>query len=341
MNWIRLFLIMMMISVTVTAQAAHPQSLLEIAFNQAWFKNSYGHQYLDSSYDSIEVERMFKLTHEAGSRELRLWFFESTQFSLKNNYVKNVLKTLKIARENQVRVYMTIFDAQAYQPEVMGQVNRIRFERLFTEAGSREFLKDVILPLLNEIQKEGLTEQISKIDIVNEGDVLIDRSAIKDGWGGLKRMLCQWKAAVSTIPQFSKTPVTVSLRLDPYASFPPDLFEDQGTMACADFYDFHSYHTAGIIEQCDRLSVYSKRHKKPLVLGEFGQGYDAPQFDDELQLKNLKAYAEHANACGFSQAFAWRLSDVRDGHNPDARFSFEAYGKLRPAYFFIRDFNQR
>ena len=77
------------------------------------------------------------------------------------------------------------------------------------------------------------------------------------------------------------------------------------------------------------------------MLGEFGQGYDAPQFDDELQLKNVKAYAEHANACGFSQAFAWRLSDVRDGHNPDARFSFEAYGKLRPAYFFIRDFNQR
>ncbi|MBP6580697.1 MAG: hypothetical protein KA199_04090, partial [Sphingorhabdus sp.] len=75
------------------------------------------------------------------------------------------------------------------------------------------------------------------------------------------------------------------------------------------------------------------------VLGEFAQGFDAQQFDDQLQLENVKAYATSAQHCGFTEAFAWRLSDVRPGANPDARFSFEANGALRPAYHWIRGWN--
>ena len=55
---------------------------INVGFNQAWFKNHYASQYLDSNYDMNEVERIFKLSKAAGSQTIRLWFFESSGFPM-------------------------------------------------------------------------------------------------------------------------------------------------------------------------------------------------------------------------------------------------------------------
>ncbi len=39
------------------------------------------------------------------------------------------------------------------------------------------------------------------------------------------------------------------------------------------------------------------------------------------------------------EALAWRLSDVRNGVNKEARYSFEAFGQMRPAYYLIQKNN--
>ena len=305
-------------------------SAFEINFNQAWFKTQYAHSYKTGDYDENEVHRIMKLAKDAGTSELRLWFFEASVGNVpKKSEIANMIRTLQVAREHGLKIYFTFFDAWS-------QAN---MKKLFSQNGTHWFLSQVAIPLFKKIEAEGLTDVISKIDLVNEGDALIDRNIISDGWVGVKRFVCQWKSAISSVRTFQKVPMTLSLRLNEFASLPPDLFDDQGTMACADFFDFHSYHTTGVIDRCDQLKAYVATKKKMLVLGEFGQGFDAPQYDDQLQLENTRAYSINASACGFSQAFAWRLSDVRPGENPEARFSFESFGKTRPAYSFIHDLN--
>ncbi len=304
---------------------------LKIQFNQAWFKTNYSHSYQTGYFDAVEVRRIFNLAKVAGSNEVRLWFFESSVGDLPNqSEVLNMIETLKIARASEMKIYFTFFDAWS----------QAKIQSLFTLPGSDHFLNRVVIPLFQKIENAGLSDVISKIDLVNEGDALIDRQIISGGWNDLKKWICFWKNSIHQVSTFRKIPLTVSLRLDPYASLPPDLFEPHGTMECVDFYDFHSYHTQGVIERCEQLKAYSQLNLKKLVLGEFGQGYDAQHFDDQLQLNNAKAYAASAPSCGFSEAFAWRLSDVRPGENPEARFSFEANGKPRTAYFFVRDWNR-
>jgi hypothetical protein len=317
-----------LLSLCLNCSVAHA---FKIHFNQAWFKNDYAHFYQTGSFDPNEVQRIMDLAKGAGSDELRLWFFESSVGQVPApSEIQNRIETLRIAKTLGMKVYFTFFDA--WSPAAIAPV--------FTEQGSRSYLNNVVIPLFQKIEQAGLANVISKIDLVNEADALIDRKILPGAWDDLKLFICQWKQSIHQVRAFQTTPITVSLRLDQYASLPSDLLDPDGTMACADYYDFHSYHTQGVIDRCDQLRIYSQTRQKQMVLGEFAQGYDAQQFDDQLQLDNVKAYASSAPSCGFVEAFAWRLSDIRPGVNPDARFSYEANGRQRPAYRFIQNWNQ-
>jgi hypothetical protein len=81
-----------------------------------------------------------------------------------------------------------------------------------------------------------------------------------------------------------------------------------------------------------------QKYKKKIYLGEFGQL--SKSYDDNLQLMVNNNFANNAKRCGFSGALAWRLSDIRPGVNPEARYSYEAFGKPRPAYQFVKTFNE-
>ena len=106
---------------------------IPVGFNQAWFKNHYGNQYLDEAFDPIEVSRIFKLAKSGGAGQVRLWLFETTNYpmliwspegritGIREDYVRNVVKMLEIAREHGVRIYMTLLDPQVYRPDKADQ----------------------------------------------------------------------------------------------------------------------------------------------------------------------------------------------------------------------------
>ena len=323
---------------------------INVGFNQAWFKNHYASQYLDSNYDMNEVERIFKLSKAAGSQTIRLWFFESSGFpmihfeqgemiGLKDEFIKNVITTIKLAKSYDLKIYMTIFDAHTYRPDQLGRTELHNLRKIFQPAGMEIFLNKIIAPLMQAIGNENLSQTISKIDLINEGDTVIKRGGFDGGWNGMSKMLCQWKSFLSNYGGFNKTPITMSIRLHPLLPLPMDLLKDNGPMKCADIIDFHSYDNDGDIYRCSYLKKYSKLQKKKLILGEFGQNYFTHRYSDSLQMKNTQNFILNANRCGFSEALAWRLSDIRDGANPEARYSFEAFEKMRPAYYFIQKNN--
>lgn len=103
-----------------------------------------------------------------------------------------------------------------------------------------------------------------------------------------------------------------------------------------DFFDVHVYGDDPKLVQCDDLRRFSRKTGRKIYLGEFGQSSKA--FDDFVQMKITQGYLSEAKRCGLAGAFAWRLSDVRPGFNPEARFSYEAYGRLRPAFKTFQNF---
>jgi hypothetical protein len=313
---------------------------LNVGFNQAWFHNDYGQQYLDHKFDPIEIDRIFKLARSAGSKTVRLWLFESSDFPMLNwnekeligikpEFIKNFVRTLKIAEENQIKIYMTIFDAHAYAPgkEFM------KIRQFFNPKGTEQFLKLVMHPLMEEIKAQQLLSVVEKLDIINEGDTVVNRFGFNLGWAGVNKMLCTWKSAIPEIA------LTMSIRSHALLRLPLNLFADNGPLACADFFDFHSYSDQGKIHNCQRFKKYADKNIKPLILGEFGQSFFNHKYDDELHLTNTKNYIEQAQQCGFREALAWRLSDIRPGHNKESRYSFEAFGTTRPAFSVIQAHN--
>jgi hypothetical protein len=329
-----------------------PARAVPVGFNQAWFENHYGNQYLDEAFDPAAVERIFKLAKKGGADQVRLWFFETMNYPMLNwspeghitgireDYVRNVIRMLTIARDHQIRIYMTLLDPQVYRPDQRDQ-DHSRFKRILSQAGGHEFLERALAPMLKTIQEAGLADRISRIDLANEMDAAVNRFAFEGGWNGASRFLCQWRAFIRSRPGFETTPVSASLRLHPMLWLPGSLFDSRGSMACADFLDFHSYSDSGKIHRCGEILRYSKRNEKPVILGEFGQAYFTRRYSDDLQVRNTRNYIDSANACGFKEALAWRLSDIREGENPEARYSFEAFGTTRPAFELIREENSR
>jgi hypothetical protein len=323
---------------------------IPVGFNQAWFNNNYSGQYLDEYYDQAEVIRVLNLTQEAGAQNLRLWFFESPDFPMllwsndqivgvKKDFILNVLRTLELAKARNVKVYMTFLDAHSYRPDKLNRRELQKLRSIYQQSGGQDFLNNVIAPFLTAIHSAGLSSTISRIDIANEMDTVVNRFGFNEGWNGANRMLCQWSSFIKNIDGFNSTPITFSLRLHPLLYLPWDLLSETGPMKCADFLDFHSYANSGKIHRCRALKRYSQTNQKPLILGEFGQSYFDHRYDDDLQESNTRNYLESANKCGFSEALAWRLSDIRPGRNKEARYSFEAFSSPRPAYQVIKEHN--
>lgn len=323
---------------------------IPIGFNQAWFNNDYSGQYLDEFYDQEELTRVLNLAQNAGAENLRLWFFESPDLPMllwkdgqitgvKEDFVKNVIRTLELARVRNIKIYMTFLDAHSYRPDKLSRLELNKLRSIYQQSGGEVFLKNVITPLLTAINSAGLSNTISRIDITNEMDTVVNRFGFTNGWNGANRMLCQWSSFIKRLNGFNSVPITFSLRLHPLLYLPWDLLSDTGPMKCADFLDFHSYANSGKIYRCRSLKHYSQTHKKELILGEFGQSYFNHRFDDYLQEVNTRNYLKSAKECGFSEAFAWRLSDIRPGNNKEARYSFEAFGITRPAYEVIKEYN--
>jgi hypothetical protein len=342
---------MKLIALYVLILTSQSSLAVPTGFNQAWFNDAYGHQYMDYDFDLPEVKRIFKLAKSANAHSLRLWFFEGSELSminfdgntpveLKEEFTNNVISTLRAAKEIGVKVYFTVFDAQAYKIYNDPRDRFLRLRSLFSKFNGQNFLDNILTPLLRKINDAGLADAIDKFDLANEMDLLINRFGFKNGWRGAKRMLCQWKEAISSTQGFETTPVSFSIRLHPFIMLPLNILSDKGPMKCADFFDFHTYSNQGSIHRCSWVRRYANKNKKKVILGEFGQGFLNHRYSDDLQVNVTKNFIYNAKVCGFSESFAWRLSDIRPGYNKESRYSYEAHGKLRPGYYVIQKHNE-
>ena len=98
---------------------------------------------------------------------------------------------------------------------------------------------------------------------------------------------------------------------------------------CVDYFDLHLYNDSGDVPRCEDFKKFTAQKGKKLQLGEFEQ--KSKSYSDSLQEKVTYQFLKNAKNCGFQSAMSWRLSDVRPGHNEEARYSYESAGQWRPA----------
>lgn len=305
-----------------------PALALEKGFNQAWMKNNYGFQWLNAYYDPQYVERLLKLNQEHQSGLVRVWLYEGmylTQFhvidgrlKLKREVLKNFRHFLEAAKAKNLKVNLTFLDGNAFR-ELWLHPERLSFWwNVFNNKYGKqeEFYQEAILPVYKLAAEFKGT--VTQIDLVNEVNALDHFNLFEKGKLTMSSFLCQFKKG-------APAPVTASLGWgDAETRFFSGFLWD----SCLDFFDLHYYNDAGFIAGCEEFKKLARKGVH-LILGEFGQLSES--FDDDLQEYVTQKFLSNAKRCGFRGALAWRLEDYREGNNPEARYSFMAFGKPRPA----------
>lgn len=289
-------------------------------FNQGWFHNDYGSQWA-SRWDEGECLRMIRATRTHGGRVLRVWLFEGlAQPDLSGDKLAHIERALELAEQEGVELYITLFDANIVL-QGHDQAARNRWWNLLNdkyEAGSR-FRAEVLGPICDVMARH--RRAVFAVDLVNEVNAFVDRWWFQNGWDGARRFVASWRAAIKARVD---VPVTASFGWGGAEQLLVDRVIPQ---ASVDLYDFHVYADSGEFSNFNEIKAIARTF--PVYLGEYGQ--DSKAFDDALQVRVTEAFVENARRAGLAGAFAWRLSDIRPGHNPQARHSYEANGRWRPA----------
>lgn len=336
--------------------SASEKEEFNVGFNQAWIKTNFGHQWTSPAYDSKEVKRLLDLNQKAGSKTIRMWLFEGVETSaliwkegkvagINPEFLKNFEEFLKEAKKRGIKVYPTLFSPGALDHSKDKAIND-RWWNLFNDKfqAMDAFKENALRPLMNLLNRPEYQSSIFGIDVANEIDTGVLHDKFENKWSGANKFICGLKKEINPIPMTAslgwgiavvKNPTSLGISrgaeniiLDPNPH--PD---------CVDFWDIHVYRDSGEIKNCEKIKSMAQKYHKKIYLGEFGQ--DSDKFNDELQKTNAENFIRNAKRCGFSGALAWRLSDVRDGVNPDARHSFEAVevSKMRPAFEVIQKNN--
>jgi hypothetical protein len=323
---------------------------MNVGFNQAWLKNNFGHQWTSPSYDQNEVNRMFDLAQKARSKTVRIWLFEgidSTALIWKDgkvvglhpDFIKNFEAFLKEAKKRNLNIYPTLFTPEPLKDTNVKEI-RDRWWNLYNNKFNSmdSFKENALVPLMKIIQQESTSNVVNAIDVANEIDSGVIFNKFEGGWAGANKFICSLRSVISPIP------VTASVGwgrnyLKGYEGAENTILKPNPSQDCVDFWDIHIYRDNGEIKNCEEIKLLAEKYQKKIILGEFGQ--TANRFDDELQKKNTESFIKNAKKCGFSMALAWRLSDVRIGHNPEAKFSYESLvlNQTRPAFDIIRNHN--
>lgn len=337
-----------------------------VGFNQAWLGTYYSGQwqesYVDAEtkknvpvYSAAEADRMLDLTKNAGGKNLRIWLFEGQNSTalkwskdgkvegLDPAFLKTFEKFLLQAKAKGIQVYPTLFDANAFNDMPAGPM-RDRWWNLMNDknGGLDAFKKNALEPLFKLLNRPDLRSTISGLDIANEMDAAVNHNRFEKGWEGANKLICNIRSQLHEAKGSGKPiPVTASIGwpMIPLVNrAAADVLLDPNPHPnCVDFWDLHLYNNGGTIPNCAAIKAFVKKYQKKIYLGEFGQFSGA--YDDKLQKSNAESFIANAKRCGFSGALAWRLSDVRPGYNPEARYSYEGNGGLRPAYEVIKSAN--
>ena len=306
--------------------------------NQAWFKSLYGYQWLDGHYNKTYAEEVLVLNKKAGSELLRMWLFEgssltqfavnskSNDFKLRKDFLVNLKNFLLLARKHKVKISLTFLDGNAFQ-NLQDDPEKQRFwwNVFNNKYGMQErFYEQAIAPIYQLVKKE-FADVVTQFDLVNEVNALTEFKLFADEKEAMSQFLCR-------LGKGSPAPITASLG---WAN--PEWFFFGGLMdkSCLNFYDLHFYNDLGIIPLCENFKHLAEGGAI-FQLGEFGQ--ISPAFDDELQSRLTQRFLNQAKDCGFKAALAWRLVDVREGQNSEARFSYFAFNRPRPALNVFKSF---
>ena len=233
-----------------------------------------------------------------------------------------------------MRAYVTFFDANMYSNKPHPQYVRRRNEWWNVlndkyDAG-KGFRENVIKPLL-EVAR-GYQREIFGFDLINEFNALVKENWFAGGWLGAVKFVRTWREYIKSFGRDFK--VTASFG---HHDAVEHLLNGRLPKDAVDFYDFHAYSDKGDFDKESKLRELAKG--TPIYLGEFGQSSEA--FNNDLQLKVTHAFITRARKVGLAGAFAWRLSDIRPGTNPQARLSYEAFGTWRPAAYEFQALTER
>lgn len=329
-----------------TTSSLFAQSPWVAGFNQAWIQSAYASQWTES-WNEAEAERMIRSTHELGGSVLRMWIFEGTSpdgvfwdgsdndhagtsqrtrpTGIDPRMTTNLRRFMELAVRHQVKIYWTLFDGNFYlfNNGPGAPARRNEWWNLYNDdfgTGSA-FRQNVLTPVLDTLRP--FRQNIFGIDLVNEVNPLVRENFFRGGWAGCSEFARQWRALVK---ERLDVPVTASFGHHDAVSA---MLARGLTPDVVDFYDFHVYDDHGTIPSSRAITQFMRQTGRPVYLGEFGQS--SKSFDDTLQVQVTEKFMRGSFDAGLSGCFAWRLSDVRPGHNPEARHSYEASGKWRPA----------
>ncbi|MEO5668519.1 MAG: hypothetical protein ABIR96_10705 [Bdellovibrionota bacterium] len=332
---------------------AFPSLAFNVGFNQGWWKDNYGGQWIDPNYSPAEVRRILDLAQDAGSKTLRIWLFEGQDphalvwkndlvAGLHPDFLRNFEDFLMAAKERHIQVYPTLFDGNVLRTVKGGLRNRW-WNIMNGKFGARDaFQKNALAPVLALLYRADLRPGIFGIDVMNEIDAAVVGGKFEKSWASANALSCGTRDFIRTrragqsaipvttsvgwpwIPFFSRGAANLILDPNPHPS-------------CVDFWDLHFYNNSGSIPNCEKIAKVSRDYGKKMYLGEFGQL--SKLFSDSMQSKVTKNFIQNAKACGFSGALAWRLSDNRSGESSELRFTHEIAGKMRPAFDVIRKWN--
>lgn len=301
-------------------------------FNQAWLHNAYGHQWT-TGWDEAEARRMIAGTRELGGRVLRMWLFEGLEVerAIAPEKLQRIERFLAIAQEHGVKVYLTLFDSNVVLQDPQ-QRHRDRYWNLLTNdhGAGDEFLENAVKPVMLAAARH--PGAIFGVDLMNEHNAMVSRWWFRDGWNGARAWVRKWRAFIRNV---HPAPVTASFG---WHDGMDAMLDGWLADADVDFYDFHVYSTDGTLPRMRDLTAFTRRTAHPVHLGEFGQSQ--AEFDDALQSRVTEAFLRNAHAAGCAGALAWRLSDVRPGFNAQARHSYEAFGRWRPAAAVFRSVSE-
>ena len=337
-------LLVLLVLLVLLAGSARARDLVT-GFNQAWWRTHYGSQWV-SGWDEAEAQRLVRATRDLGGRVLRVWLFEGLtpegvvfdHDPAKSAYgypgrrhratglvpekLAHLGRFLELCEAAGVQAYLTLFDGNVYSfSDPAPEHRRAEWWNLLNElyGAGDAFREAVLAPVLAVAAAH--PGAVFGVDLINEGNALVSHHWFGGGWRGADAFVARWGGFVRAR---LAAPVTMSLG---HHTAVPDMLAGHPAPGLVDHYDFHVYDDAGRIPQATAVARLAAT--KPVYLGEYGQR--AKAFDDALQVRALGGFLTEARRLGLAGALAWRLSDVRPGPNPEARFSFEADGAWRPA----------
>jgi hypothetical protein len=275
--------------------------MTEIGVNLPWFGGAYGHDlgrnqaYPDWPiwYEHDQVEEMLGFLATFGIGLARIWLFEEgeglkygPQVNVDDLFLHNLQDLVNRIRANGIKVYWTLFDANAalrrYSPLTA---------RILTNSGAASQFTSQALSVVAPI----IEDVTWAVDLCNEPEAIVGGKL--GTWSEIERSLGAIREGAATLLPGTRFSIGSRFKKGAHEKMTLDL----------DFLDFHHYHL-------EQTSAYpnAQRFSKPVVLGELGCAIKESDRDSEEVWREtqerLARSLDPLTSLGYEAAFLWFLN---------------------------------